>query len=305
MNSKSTFKTVILAAVAALSAIGAVFFYLGISGEFEASLGYFVNNSSMAPIIYAILISGPVLGLVFSVSRRGTLSKNRSLPGNGKLPMRILSAVLGLCIAVSAVLDFMSSMNGAPKEFASVIYISWVLAALSFICLIRSAIVRENEASPLTCTVSFILPLFYASKVLVTYFDRTVAVNSPIQIICQLAFISFMLTLTAETGIMLGRKKIYRRYLFTLCSSAVICSVFGLGSVICCVAGVDFFITWDTGAVMCASAAYAFLRLIFLSGYETETAVADDVTAEPDAAEQAVGDADENSESGEDSKEEV
>lgn len=269
MESRPSFRTVIFAVIAALSVIGAVLFFLGISGDFEPEFGYFVHGSTFAPIIYAVLISGPVIGLIFAASKKGTVCAERSLPGNGGKLMKALTALLGVSIAVSTAMEFMDVVNSAPAKYAVVTYVAWALAELSVVHYIRTVFVHEDEASPLTCISGFLPPLFYASKVLVSYFDRSIAVNSPVQIICQIALISAMLTFTAETGIVLGRKKLFKKYVFMLCTTIVICSVFGLGSIICLLAGAELHVTWATAILICASAVYSAGRLLSLASYKT------------------------------------
>ncbi len=204
-----------------LGLFGAVCLYLGVLGEYNDAMGYFSADSIFAPVAYICMLAGPVFGIVGWVIFRKSEAVDKALPGS--IFTKIASCISAALILYSVFCDITAKLNEAVVSFGAreILYIVMaVLAAASLVVGIFSK--KDAATAPMASLLSFTPVIYCAISVLYLYFDQGVAVNSPAKLICQLTYLSFMLLFCAETGLSLGRGKIYSRYLFALCCAAAI-----------------------------------------------------------------------------------
>jgi len=213
----------LLAATFIIGLIGAVCLHLGIANEYDDSMGHFAADSVFAPAMYFCLAAGPAFGIAAWILFRRNHASDRSLWSS--LPARIASGAAAALVAVSVFLE----INGATYTAAFIesagglITASRALGVLTAGSLLLNAFFSgKGPSKPLLSLLSFAPVLYCAVKILILYFDQSVAVNSPVKFICQLAYVSYMLVFTAQTGLSLGRGQIFARYLFTLCCGVCI-----------------------------------------------------------------------------------
>lgn len=268
-----------------LAVMGGVLMFFGGANDFDAAFGYFKTGSVYAAALYAVLAAGAVAGIIAWVINRKAVPQSRALPRTAAMP--VFAVICGSAIAASAVSDAVSYMNSAPDDLAVIRYISWALAVPAAISVFLFGIGGKKEPNALSCLLGFFTPLYFASKVLADYFDRTTAVNSPVKIICQITFLAFMLLFTAEEGLSLGRKNIYPRYLFTLCAATVLGCAAGLGGFILYAAGYDFPVSLENSFLCLCTALYAAARLISCRSFPTKAKTEAKVTETAEDAEEA------------------
>lgn len=251
-----------------LAVLGSVLLFLGGANDFDADFGYFKTGSVYAAALYAVLAAGAVAGIIAWIINRKAFPESRALPRTAAMP--VFAVVCGAAVAATSVSDAVSYMNSAPDTLAVIRFISWAFAVPATISVFLFGIGGKKEPNALSCLLGFFTPLYFASKVLADYFDRTTAVNSPVKILCQITFLAFMLLFTAEEGLSLGRKNIYPRYLFTLCAATVLGFAAGLGGFILYAAGYDFPISLENSFLCLCTALYAAGRLISCCSFPTE-----------------------------------
>ena len=262
-------------------ALAAVMLFLGGKNEFESDIGYFVKGSVFAAVLYIALAVGCALGVLSWVLHRKQTLNNRVLPGTFMMPA--LSVLCGAAVIALTVSNILYYDSAAPDKFAVIRYISYLLSVPAAAALVMSAFSRGKAPSALSCLLGFFTPLFFASKVLVDYFDHSTAVNSPVKIICQITYIAFMLLFTAEEGISLGRGRIYPRYLLTLFASVAFGFSAGLGGLILYFSGVSFPISLEDSVLFLCTSLYASGRLfgaIFCPVSSAEQTQASDIAEE-------------------------
>lgn len=210
----------LLAASFAIGILGAVCLFLGIAGEYDDAMGYFNVGSVFAPVVYCVLGAGVVLGLAGAVLFRRYSAPDEVLPNNTVTVAGSVVACLGILATTFA--DIASYTGVYAGNIMGITLLSWVL---SFLCVASIAVnaffSKKGTVKPWISLLSFSTVFFCAVKVLILYFDQHVAVNSPVKLICQLCYLSYMLVFTAQTGLSLGRGRVFPRYIFTLCASAV------------------------------------------------------------------------------------
>ena len=264
-QNKKLFISAVLSA--ALGIIGALLLAFGGAYEFDAPFGYFQTGSLYSVCLYAVLALGVILGLYLWISERKTAAGARLLPSCGAVP--VISAVCGAAVLLSTVYDFLDKAGRQPEQYAAVTYISWIFSIIAAISLFCTAFSGKKEPTALPCLLSFFPPLYFASLVLTDYFDRSVAVNSPVKVIIQITFIAFMLMLTAEAGINLGRAKVYPRYLFTLCAATVLGGAAGIGGLVLHFCKISFPISLMDSVLFTLFALYSAVRLFCTPAYYT------------------------------------
>lgn len=230
----------LFAASAFLGLFGAVCLYLGIFSEYDNAMGHFAVSSIFAPCAYLCFFAGPILGITGWIVFRGHCAMDES-PWRSGL-MKAACGIAGAALLASFILELNAAadkvrpvaqnallFHNASKIFAALAFLSFAINAFSS---------NKGPAKPFASLLSFAPVIYCALKVMLMYFDQTVAVNSPIKLICQLAFISYLLVFTAHTGLSLGRGQIFPRYLFTLCCAAAIGGSAGIASLFVNVLGV-------------------------------------------------------------------
>lgn len=204
-----------------LGIFGAVCLYLGILGEYNDAMGYFATDALFAPVAYICMAAGPLFGIVGWILFRKKEACDKALPQN--ILTRISAFLAAALILFSVAADVASILNAAQPVFGARNIAYFAVAVLCAVSLIVSGLSKKDEpVSPMVSLLSFAPVIYCAMSVLYLYFDQTVAVNSPAKLICQLTYLAFMLMFCAESGLSLGRGKLYSRYLFTLCCGVAI-----------------------------------------------------------------------------------
>ena len=258
---------ILCAFCAALALFGAFCLYFGVKSEYNPALGYFDKGSVFAAAVYLSLALGAASGIVSWVLFARLKCADKPIPQKNVLTV-ISCVLISAGIAADCIEDAVEFFGAVSVKYSYMHYIMWILGAAAAVLMLVCAVPGKSN-NPVHSLGYFAAPLFLASKILIIYFDRSVAVNSPAKMISQFSLICFMLMFTAETGISLGRGNIFPRWLGTLCISTAVGGVGGIGSLALCLAGINFpGITLCDAAMMTAFALYAFLRLISVPAME-------------------------------------
>ncbi len=262
----------IAAAATVAAAAGAAFLYFGVYGEYNPALGYFSSDSVFAPALYICLSAGVAAGIVGWVLFSRSALPDRPLRQNAAVNIAIC-VIAAAAVAADCIYDIGNTVGNISVKYAYMHYILWMLGAaaavLMFLCAVPG---RSND--PVHSLGFFMMPLFLAAKVLVIYFDRSVAVNSPAKVLFQLSLVCLLLAYTAEAGVSLGRGAIFSRWIFTLCASVSVAGGTGFGALALLIAGVNFpGINICDAAMLSALALYCVCRLFSLADAAIEKRV--------------------------------
>ncbi len=211
----------LFAASLILGLFGAVCLYLGVLGEYNDAMGHFNTDSVYAPTAYVCMVAGPIFGILGWVLFRKSEACDKAI--HTGIFTKIVSFIVAALILFSVFYDISAKLNEAMFSFGAR-EISYTIAAiLAAASLVVNALVKKGVAvPPMVSLLSFAPVMYCAICVLYLYFDQAVAVNSPAKFVCQLTYLSFMLVFYAETGLSLGKGKLYSRYIFALCCAVAI-----------------------------------------------------------------------------------
>ena len=217
MNNSKKMLVLVSAIVAlVLAAVGAAMIFMAVSGEYDASIGHFAANSVFAPIAYGVMGAGVVLAIVLAFLMRGS----RVLHGkNAGAFLSFASVFAAILMIASVAFSFFDSSVSIEASYNTFVYFEVLFGVGGAVALFVFALAgsyRTNVAKAL----SFCLPLYFVMRTLILYFDKTVAINSPVKVITQLAFVVFALFSAFDAGVYVGKEKILPRYLFG-CISAI------------------------------------------------------------------------------------
>lgn len=238
MNKSKTKIYCLFAVSLMLALFGAVSFFLCFTGEFDADIGHFERDSVFSPVMYACIAIGAVCGIAaWGLFFRCEVGESSTV-GNALMHTVIGILCAAAIFAVTAV-DLVSfyqnppAWDGVPAAMHGIL---WVVGLLSGIGMAIFSLPKYFSPS-VRALAGFAAPLFLAAKVMILYFNKIVAVNSPAKLFPQLAVICFMLVLTAEVGINVGRGYILPRWIFMLCVSTAVGGAVGIGMLIVFVSG--------------------------------------------------------------------
>lgn len=257
----------ITCAAALLALLGSFFMFLGLSSDFTPSLGYFATGSLPAILLYAALTAGVVLSAFSWIYLRRTQPKpsGHEAPACTKVAGVLLMVVLLWCTG-----DDLLHISRTLSHWGLVLTADLfaLLFIVSLACDMGPISLRKG---PLAAFSSFFPPFYTATQLFLLYFDVTFATNSPIKIIYQLMYIAFMLTFTARAGLLLERKSIFPRYIFSLICAAVLGGTVSVSALLCVFTGVSGHHLSLSRILLCFGITlYAFCQLFALATENTE-----------------------------------
>ncbi len=265
-NRKTSLVYITCAAVL-LALLGAFFMFLGLSSDFAPSLGYFNKGSLPAILLYAALAVGVALGAFSWILFRRTqpTKADREEPICTKAAGFLLIAALLWCTVEDLLHISRTLSHWGLVLFADLFALLFII---SLACDMGPGSLRKG---PLAAFSSFFPPFYTAAQLFLLYFDETMATNSPIKIIYQLMYIAFMLTFTARAGLLLERKSIFPRYIFSLICAAVLGGAVSVSALLCTFTGTPgHHLSLSRILLGLAVALYAFCQLFTLSSENTE-----------------------------------
>ena len=282
-NIRKNIITYCLFAVSILIAvIGAVSFFLAFGTEFDASICHFERNSVWSVVMYVALGAGALCAAAAWILNAKKRAAEDGTIGNA-LSHIIAYGLCSLEVFVDTIADlvkFFMRVSENPTASGTMHYFIWILGFIGGTCILIGALPGRYDA-PQRALAGFAAPIFLAAKVLAIYFDSTIAVNSPIKLVMMLSLLAFMLMMTSESGISIGRSQIFPRRMFTLCASLSIGGAAGLGMLALVIGGkaVPSINAFD--AVMYLSfAVFAGIKLFFVKDTVFER---EDIAGEADA----------------------
>lgn len=212
------------AIMAALTALASLFRSLAFATAFDHSVGYF-NTGVFTTLLYitvALALSGIA---VFGWSAYRSGAQQLACPARNERSslLRVCALAAAALLALAAVRDVRSFLDGA-STLVLVRALGALLAVPYFILPSGKRVLGLGLGTHLYCLLVLIEQ----------YFDRYVAINSPLKLMQQFALIAFMLYLTLEMYAALGTKRPVRTAVLGLLT-VFLCVVNGAS---CIVAGI-------------------------------------------------------------------
>ena len=239
-NKKSSLIYVACAAIF-LALLGAFSMFVALASDFTPSLGYFSTGSIKAALLYITLTAGIALGIFVWIFLRRICLADASA-----LPMPIYTKVTSVLLMAALLWHTGDDLFGIFRTGGNYPYWGLVLFCDLFSLLFIISLLCNMGPNDVLLHGSpsrffqLFFPLFRPLGSYLFYiWVQTVATNSRMPIIYQLMYISFMLLFTAQTGLLLGRKTIFPRYVFCLVCTIVLGGTVSISALLCAVAGIQ------------------------------------------------------------------
>ncbi len=221
VKNKKTILAYLLCGAVLIALLGAFCMFLAIVGDYSPELGYFDKGSVKAGVLYAMLLAGVILAAVSWFLFRKSALERSDIPT--PVYTKIVSGALIIALLWQTGTDLLHIPHDNPLlPHWSLILVSDLLALLFIVYLICDSTSKKIRQSSGTACLAFFPPIYAATRLFIIYLDLTAAANSPVKILQQLMYISFMLFLTGAAGLSLKRVSVFPRYVFSLiCTIAV------------------------------------------------------------------------------------
>ncbi len=193
-----------------IAAIGCAMLVLAVNNEFEADIGHFAADAKYAPFAMALMALGVPLGIALPVAVGKAKIKHGRSAGMLLCFISVFTAALLLAASIFTIFDDSVKVD---RGYSFLPYVSMLLGVAGAIAMLTFA-VSGSYRTIFAQAISFAIPLYFIIRVLILYFDQEAAINSSVKIMTQIAFISFALFFTFDSGLYVGKDKILRRYLF-------------------------------------------------------------------------------------------
>lgn len=229
MNSKKMIVPVMAIISVCLAALGFALILLAAFTEYEVSIGQFVNNAIFAPSAYAVCILGIICGAVCAFLCRGYRISHGK---NAGVFLSFASALCAILMLASVVLTFVENISTAFADFTTVNYLCMIAGVLGSAALVLFVFYGSYRTTA-SQLLSFCIPVFFIFETLVQYFDKSTAIDSPLKILVQLAFISYALFTAFDSGVYIGKKKMLPKYAFACISAVVVGGSVSLATLVC------------------------------------------------------------------------
>lgn len=274
VKNKKTVLAYFLCGAVLFAVLGAFCMFLALMSDYSPELGYFDKGSVKAGLLYAVLAAGVIFAAVSWLIFRKSALENTDIPA----PMytKIVSGVLIITLLWRVGTDFphiFSAGSELPQYYGGhplpywILFVASNLFALLFIaslvCSIASKRIRQRS---LAVGLGFFQPLYAAVQLFIIYLDANTATNSPVKIIHQLTYISFMLFLTGAVGLSLGRSSSFPRYIFSLICTVIIGGTVSVSAILGLITDIPGVNMEPSQIVFClAMTAYALCQLMTLA----------------------------------------
>ncbi len=212
-NINRTRSTFFFAVTVALTLVAGTFLALAVTQEYESVLGHFMRGAMFAPAVYVTCGVAFVLGIVSWVLFRRADVVYSTKAGIFPCFAHALTAFLAVAALIFDYLTVSSATVGINEGYSigviTVLYWIFTAGTCGAFLLFGFCGAYKGNAGKL---LSFCPVIYCAVKTIMLYFDASIAVNGPLKIMCQLAYVSLMLMLVCDCGLAVEKENIFGRY---------------------------------------------------------------------------------------------
>lgn len=236
MNSKKMLIPVMAIVSVCLAALGFAFILIAALTEYDVSIGHFENNAIFAPLAYGACGLGIISAAVSAFLCRGNrLSRGK----NAGVFLSFASALSAILMLASVVLTFVDNISAASEAISGsamrlgmVHYLSMIFGVLGSAALVLFVFYGSYRTN-VSQVLSFCIPVYFVFETLIQYFDKTTAIDSPLKVLVQLAFVSYAVFTTFDSGVYLGKEKMLPKYVFSCMAAVVVGGTVSLATLVC------------------------------------------------------------------------
>lgn len=265
VKNKKTILAYLLCGAVLVALLGAFCMFLAIVGDYSPELGYFDKGSIKAGVLYAVLVVGVILAAVSWFLFR------KSVSDTSDTPTPVYTKIISIALIITLLWQTGTDLLRIPYDNPllphwSLILVSDLLALLFIVYLICDNAPKKIRKGSLSACLGFFPPIYVATRLFIIYLDLTVAANSPVKILQQLMYISFMLFLTGAVGLSLRRGSIFPRYVFSLICTVAIGGTVSVSALLGLVTGTPGYNMESSQIAFCViMTVYALCRLLTLA----------------------------------------
>ncbi len=258
MNNKNKLIIAFAISSAALALAGFVFLLMAVLREYDLEIGHFKESSVFSIVAYAIIAAGLIISVVAGFFSRGFKLMHGK---NAGVFLSFASALSAILLLASVVLTYAERVVAAGIEPTTINYLCTAFGILGGVALILFVFYGSYRTAA-SQLLSYAIPAYFIFETLIQYFDQTTAINSPLKIASQLAFVSYAIFTTFDSGIYIGKKKLLSKYIFACMASVVLGGAVSLTTMVCQFITPDSFnITVVESCLSCAFAILAAAKL--------------------------------------------
>ena len=210
-NINRTKSTLFFALAVSLTLVAAAFLALAVTTEYESIIGHFMRGAMFAPAVYVTCGLAFVCGIVsFALLRRTEIAFETKA---GIFPC-FTHALTAFMIVAAIVFEYLTApaaqadAAGGTVNLINIAYYVFALGTCAAFLMFGFCGAYKSMAAKL---LSFCPVVLCAVKTLMLYFDKSIAVNGPLKIMCQLAYVSLMLMFVYDSGLAVEKERIFGR----------------------------------------------------------------------------------------------
>lgn len=217
-NINRTKSTLFFAIAISLTLVASAFLSLAVTTEYESILGHFMRGAMFAPAVYVTCAVAFVCGIVSWVLLRRTEVTPDIKAGVFPCFTHALAAFLAVAaIAFEYLTAPEANVAVSTNSTVSIISTLYYVFAFGTCAALLMYGFFGSYKSNVAKVLSFCPVIYCAVKTLMIYFDESIAVNGPLKIMCQLAYVSLMLMFVYDSGLAIEKKNVFgRTYMCTV-----------------------------------------------------------------------------------------
>ena len=124
------------------------------------------------------------------------------------------------------------AISGSAMRLGMVHYLSMIFGVLGSAALVLFVFYGSYRTN-VSQVLSFCIPVYFVFETLIQYFDKTTAIDSPLKVLVQLAFVSYAVFTTFDSGVYLGKEKMLPKYVFSCMAAVVVGGTVSLATLVC------------------------------------------------------------------------
>lgn len=201
-----------------IAVIGAFSLILAALKDYESDIGHFTNGSVYTTIFYSVMILSIVMGAVLALLCRKAQASHGKSAG---MFLNFSSAVAGFITIATVVFDYYQNSFRLEGSHSILVILSSAFGILGAAALILFAFIGSYR-STVANLLSFCPVLYFITRTLIMYFEKSVAINGDLKIILQLTFLAYALAMLFDSSMYLGKKNMLPKLLFSLIPAIII-----------------------------------------------------------------------------------
>lgn len=212
-NINRTKSTLFFAIAISLTLVAGAFLSLAVTTEYESILGHFMRGAMFAPAVYVTCGAAFICGIISFILLRRTEIDCTVKAGIFPCFTHALTAFMTVAAIAFEYLtapEADASVNaGYSVSLINIAYYIFALGTCAAFLMYGFSGAYKSAAAKL---LSFCPVIYCAIKTLMLYFDESIAVNGPLKIMCQLAYVSLMLMFVCDSGLAVKKENIFGRF---------------------------------------------------------------------------------------------